>query len=85
MINLDLPFKLIPIGPDDDKAAILTTPDEAWLVFRQGVGPNYHYLVSSSQGRGKPRNVPSVNAAVCEIKERITGRQYHRHPPRIVV
>ena len=85
MYNLDLPFRLVPIGPDEDKGAILTTPDERWLVFRQGVGPNYNYLVSSSQGRGKARGVPSLNAAVCEIKERVTGRNYHRHPPRIVV
>lgn len=78
-MNLDIPFKLYPMSDersDDGMFTMYTTADERWVIVRREVG--YRLFDMSRDGSGI-HDGPSITSAICEIKERLTGRPYHRH------
>lgn len=72
MFCIDRPFKLVCL----EKDKMYTTIDENWIVSRYGDG----WIVAHRFYAGKPRVVRTLNQAVCEIKERMSGSTWHRHP-----
>lgn len=82
-MNLDIPFKLYPMAGRQDKtdlADVYVTEDEQWIILKRTIGWTVAHSIS-----GNPRDVPSITSAICEIKERLTGRPYHRHNPEAVL
>jgi len=87
-MNLDIPFKLYPqtpVDPKDGFADVYVTDDERWIIMRRTNKDSPCWTVMDRQEIRGPRDVPSLDAAVREIKERLTGRSCHMHQPEEVL